>query len=221
MSMVGPQGFVNRAKYRDQICKDNDEEKRKQIFRTITFHSMQFMRSIQQRKAFINNHPKKLEVARRIIEARPNAKIITFSNNIKMAEAIGMGGKVYSGKDSKKKGRITLDEFQSGEFNLIHSIAKLNEGADLRGLSVAIILGLDSSEIKAVQRRGRCIRFESGKKAEIFNLVINNTVETSWFQKGHPDGNYITIDENGLDAVLRGEEPKPYTKKIKDFTFRY
>lgn len=221
MSMIGPKGFINRAKYRDELCKNGSEEQRKQVFKNITFHAMQFMRTIQQRKAFINNHPKKLEVARRIIEARPNSRIITFSNNIKMAEAIGMGGRVYSGKDSKKKGRITLEEFQSGEFNLIHSIAKLNEGADLKGLSVAIILGMDSSEIKAVQRRGRCIRFEEGKKAEIFNLVIADTVESKWFSNGHPDGNYITIDETGLNDVLAGKEPKPYVKKIKDFTFRY
>lgn len=86
---------------------------------------------------------------------------------------------------------------------------------------MAIILGTDSSEIKAVQRRGRCIRFEEGKKAEIFNLVIADTVESKWFSNGHPDGNYVTIDENGLNDVLEGKEPKPYKKKIKDFTFRY
>ncbi len=154
MSMVGEDGFRNRAKYRDLICKSNSEEDRKKCFNNITYHATRFMKVIQARKAFINNHPKKIEIARRIIEARPNAKIITFSNNIKMAESIGMGGRVYSGRDTKKKGRITLEEFQSGEFNLIHSIAKLNEGADLKGLSVAIMLGIDSSKIKAVQKRG-------------------------------------------------------------------
>lgn len=91
----------------------------------------------------------------------------------------------------------------------------------MKGLSVGIILGLDSSEIKAVQRRGRCIRFEKGKKAEIFNLVIDQTVETKWFSNGHPNEGYITIDEEGLNDVLAGREPKPYMRKIKDFTFRY
>ena len=66
------------------------------------------MRAIQKRKAFINNHPKKLELTRKIIEARPNSKIITFSNNIKMAESIGIGY-VYTGKESKKKNRIDLN----------------------------------------------------------------------------------------------------------------
>lgn len=67
----------------------------------------------------------------------------------------------------------------------------------------------------------RCIRFEKGKTAEIFNLVINQTVELEWFRNGHPNNDYITIDEQGLYDVLAGKEPKPYVKHIKDFTFRY
>lgn len=221
MSCIGPQGFVERAKYRDKICPNGSEEKRKATFKSITFNSMNFMRMIQKRKGYINNHPKKIEVARKIIESRSNSKIITFSNNIKMAESIGMNGQVYTGKDSKKKARINLEEFNNAKVGLINSVAKLNEGADIKGLSVAIILGLDSSEIKAVQRRGRCIRFEEGKTAEIFNLVIDQTVELEWFRKGHPNGDYITIDEDGLNDVLEGKEPRPYTKKLKDFTFRF
>ena len=218
-SCLGPGGFKYRYHLSKEMCP-NDEEKRKNIFKAITYHATSFMRVLQQRKSFINNHPKKLEVTRRIIEARPNSKIITFSNNIKMAESIGIGN-VYSGKDSKKKGRITLEEFNSKSTGILNSISKLNEGADIKGLSVGIILGLDSSEIKAVQRRGRCIRFEKGKKAEIFNLVIDQTVETKWFSNGHPNEGYITIDEDGLNEVLAGKEPKPYVKKLKDFTFRY
>jgi len=154
MKMVGKDGFKYRSQYRDKLCPNGSQEERNKIFNLISYHAIRFMKTIQERKSFINNHPKKIEIARKIIEARSNSKIITFSNNIKMAESIGMGGKVYSGKDTKKKGRITLEEFKSGEFNLIHSISKLNEGADLSGLSVAIMLGIDSSKIKAAQKRG-------------------------------------------------------------------
>lgn len=221
MSCIGPKGFIERAKYRDKLCPNGSEEQRKNLFKSITFNSMNFMRMIQKRKAYINNHLKKIEIARKIIEARSNSKIITFSNNIKMAESIGMNGQVYTGKDSKAKARANLEDFNNAKIGLIHSVSKLNEGADIKGLSVAIILGLDSSEIKAVQRRGRCIRFEKDKTAEIFNLVINQTVELEWFRNGHPNNDYITIDEQGLEDVLAGREPKPYVKHIKDFTFRY
>ena len=221
MSMVGKTGYKSRIAYRDVLCKNGTTEQKKETLKNITYHAMNFMRMIQKRKAFINNHPKKIEIARKIIEARQNSKIITFSNNIKMAESIGMGGQVYSGKDSKKKARVNLEEFNQTKVGVIHSIAKLNEGADIKGLSVAIILGLDSSEIKATQRRGRCIRFEDNKIAEIFNIIINDTIESKWFANSHKHSSYITIDEQGLDDVLNGREPKPYVKKIKNFQFRY
>jgi len=221
MSLLGKNGFIERAKLRDEMCGLNaTEEQRKQMFKNITFHSQRFMQVLQARKKFINNHPKKIEIARKIIEARPSSKIITFSNNIKMAEAIGIG-EVYTGKDNKKKARANLEEFNQKTTGVLNSVAKLNEGMDCRGLSVAIMLGIDSSEIKATQRRGRVVRFEEGKQAEIFNLIIKNSVEQEWFRKSHAHSSYITIDEEGLDAVLVGKEPKPYVKKVKEFTFRF
>lgn len=221
MSMIGKEGRKNRARYRDALCAGvSSEEEHKSMFKTITYHATGFNRVMQARKAFIHNHPKKIEIARKIIEARPNAKIITFSNNVKMAEAIGIGW-VYTGKESKKKGRLDLNDFGLWDCGVINSCKKLDEGADIRGVSVAIILGLDSSETRSVQRRGRAIRKEGDKLAEIFNIVIDQTVETKWFSASHENSSYTTIDEAGLDAVLAGKEPKPYVKRIKDFTFRY
>ena len=221
MSCLGPKGFMYRSQLRDEMCPNGTDEQRKAVFKQITYHATQFMRTIQARKAFINNHPKKLEIARKIIEARPSSKIITFSNNIKMAESIGMGGKVFSGRDSKKKGRTTIEEFSKESSGILHTVRKADEGLDVPGLSVAIILGLDSSKIRKVQRIGRVVRKEGDKKAEIFTLVIDQTVETEWFKKSNNSTSVVTIDEDGLNEVLAGREPKPYVKKIKDFTFRY
>ena len=217
MALVGPQGFKRRIEYRDLICQD--ESQKSEVLKAITIHATAAMRALQNRKKFINNHPKKIEIAKKIIAARPNSKIITFSNNVKMAESIG--GDVYTGKISKKKGNDLIDKFNNSEFGLLNSCHRLNEGADIKGLSVAIILGLDSSKIKSTQRLGRAIRLESDKRAEIFNIIINDTAETSWFTNFHSDKQYITIDENGLDAVLNYKEPKPYRRKITKNLFRF
>lgn len=220
MSMVGPKGYIKRLQYRDEICPRGSAAEKSVALKNIIYHATGLMRTMQARKKFINSHPKKLEVTRKIIQSRPDAKIITFSGTVDMAEKIGIG-KVYSGRDSKKAGRITLEEIKEGKERVLNTVAKCNEGLDMPGLSVAIIQGLDSSSIKAVQRVGRVCRFEEGKQAEIFNLIIADTVETEWFRKSHAKTDFITIDEAGLDAVLRGEDPKPYKKKIKDFTFRF
>lgn len=222
MKMIGKDGYKTRLAYRDYILPSNATSAQKSdTLKTITYHAMNFMRAMQNRKKFINNHPKKVEIAQKIIKARSDRKIITFSNNVKMAEAIENGKNVYTGKISKKKGRIMIDDFNKLKTGCIHSCQKLNEGADIKGLSVAIMLGLDSSKIKAVQKRGRVIRLEDGKTAELFNLIIKDSVEQAWFKKSHENDKYIIIDEKGLDKVLNGEEPDIYKKPIQKFAFRF
>ena len=221
MKMIGKDGYKYRLAYRDRLIpSDASIETKSEMFKAITIHAMGFMRAMQQRKAFINSHPKKIEIARQIIQARPNSKIITFSNNIKMAESIG-GGEMFSGKTSKKKGRTTMETFNLKPIGVLHTVKKVIEGLDVKGLSVAINLGLDSSEIKAIQKLGRIIRFEEGKEAEMFNIVINNTAEVTWFKNSHKNSNYITIDEQNLKKVLNKEEYSEYTKPIPKLSFRF
>ena len=78
MSLLGRTGFINRAKLRDKMCPNGTVEQRKQVLQQITYHATAFMRVLQGRKKFINNHPKKVEVARQIIENYPFSKISTF-----------------------------------------------------------------------------------------------------------------------------------------------
>ena len=222
MSMCNKEGWKNKLKYRDELYKGNDENMKKQILQSINYHSAQFIKTMTARKAFIYNHPKKLEIARKIMEARDGSKIITFSSNVNMAETIEGGQNVYTGKTSKKKGRVMLEDFISGNIKTLHSCKKLDEGFDCPDASVAIILGFDSSETKSTQRRGRVVRKFEDKVAEIFYIVINNTQETKWFKDSHQKtDNYITIDEKGLDQVLRGEVPTIVTQKPRELMFRF
>lgn len=179
MSMVGKDGLKNRLRYRDQLCTSNDKNDKSEILKSITYHSTAFMRALQSRKKFIHNHPEKIRVANEIISRRADKKIITFSANTEMAEKIGVGY-VYTGKESKKKNRITLEEFALLERGVINSCKLAIEGFDCPGLSVGIMLGVDSSSTKSTQAAGRVIRKEGSKYSEIFTLVIEDTVEQEW-----------------------------------------
>ena len=95
-----------------------------------------------------------------------------------------------------------------------------NSVADIKGLSVAIHLGIDSSKTKAVQKRGRVVRMEKDKVAENFILVIRGTVEETWLQKAY-GSNIIKLDENELDQVLKGEEITPTRKSLTNLYFRW
>lgn len=222
MKMCGPNGWKAKLAYRDELYKGNDELKKKEILNAINYHSAGLMRTMQKRKAFINNHPKKIEIARKIMEFRKGQKIITFSNNVKMAEAIQNGKNVYTGRLSKKRSSTMIEDFLTGRITQLNSCSKLDAGFDDPNVSVAIILGTDSSEIKAVQRRGRTVRASKDKNAEIFYLVIKGTVEERWVKNSHKkDSDLITIDEKGLEQVLRGETPDLYRPKLGQIMFRF
>lgn len=218
LSMIGPKGFINRAKYRDEICKD--QSKSKEVYKQITYHATAFMRSLQNRKKFIHNHPEKIRVAEEIIAARPNSKIITFSANVKMAESFSSGF-VYTGKDSKKKNRATLEEFSQWASGCLHTCKLAEEGLNLPDLSVGIMLGVNSSKTKQIQTLGRVVRLNKDKTAEFFTIIINNTVESEWMKKSRSDNNFEIIDEENLIKVLRGEPYEPYKKKVQNFTYRF
>ena len=128
MSMAGPEGWKSKLAYRDELYKGNDESKKKETLQNINYHSAGFMRTMTKRKSFINNHPKKIEIAKKIMEARPDAKIITFSNNVQMAESLENGNYVYTGKTSKKRASDMIEKYLSGEINHLHSCKKLIEG---------------------------------------------------------------------------------------------
>lgn len=162
-------------------------------------------RALKARKNFVINHPKKIEITRKILEARPFSKAITFSGSIKQAEKIGIGYVVHSGK-TKKKNRLTLEEFSQLSSGVINSSKALNEGLDVKGLNLAIRLSVNSSPTTRVQQTGRVIRFEEGKEAEVFTLIIKGTVEENWFRNGSQGLNYLTISESELDDVLAGKD---------------
>lgn len=222
MSMCNKEGWKNKLAYRDRLYQGDNEDMKKQVLQSINYHSSRFIQTMSKRKAFINNHPKKIEIAKKIMEARSENKIITFSNNVQMAEMIENGNNVYTGQTSKKKGRVMIEDFISGKIKTIHSCKKLDEGFDVPDASVAIILGFDSSEIKSTQRRGRVVRQYENKIAEIFYIVIKDTQEEKWFKNSHSStNNYLTINEENLDKVLRGEQPDLYKHKVGELMFRF
>lgn len=219
MSMAGKDGFRHRWDY----CKKqfpNDYEMQKSFLKTVSFNAMSFMRSMQARKKFVQNHPEKIRIAKEIIKYRSDKKIVTFNANVKMAESYG-DGYVYTGKDGKKKNRITIEEFSGLPYGQLHSCKMAIEGLDVPDLSVGIQTGVDSSKTKAVQSLGRIVRLQKDKTAEFFTLVINDTIETKWMENAKKDSKIEIIDVKNLMHVLKGEPYELYKKKITNFTFRF
>ena len=138
------------------------------------------MRMLQKRKNFVMSHPKKLEIANKILDYRTDKKCITFSATIKDAETFkARGSLVLHSKQKKLQNKKTMDIFNAQTIGILSTSKSADAGVDIKGLSVGIILSCDSSINRTTQRIGRIIRFEQDKISEMFTLVIGGTIEES------------------------------------------
>ena len=218
MSMLGPNGWKRRNSYAQEICQNSALYQ--ETLKSVTIHSVSLMRAIQARKKYIYNHPEKLRIAEEIIAHRPDEKIITFSASVAGAERFS-DGFVYTGKDSKKSGRITLEEFSKMPSGCLHTCKLAEEGLNLPDLSVGIMLGVNSSKTKHTQTRGRVVRYREGKEAEFFTLLLKDTVEIEWWRKSTGNDKCEVIDEENLMKVLRHEPYETYKEPLKQFASRF
>ena len=170
---------------------------------TVVGVAQKWNRCMRKRKEFIYNHPKKMEIAKKIIEARPNSKGITFSSTIKQAESFGFGWVMHS-KKKVKENQATIEAFNNATEGYLNTSKAADQGLDCKGVNLEIILHTDSSKIRKTQRIGRAVRYEEGKTSEIFTLVLKGTQEVSWFNNSNTS-KVITINEEQLDKVLAGE----------------
>lgn len=180
-----------------------------------------FNRALQFRKKFIANHPKKLEIAKKILSYRTDKKCITFNGSIESCKKYGFGYLLHS-KQKNKENKEIIEKFEKEKSGVLHTSKMANEGLDVSGLSVAIITGFDSSQTAKRQRIGRVIRKEENKKAEIFTLVLKGTVEEKWFAKSEETMDFIEINESELDIVLTYSNlDKPVQKQEQTNSFRF
>ena len=170
---------------------------------TVMGVAQKWNRCMRKRKEFIYKHPKKMEIAKKIIAARPGSKGITFSSTIEQAESFGFGWVMHS-KKKVKENQKAIQEFNDAEMGYMHTSKTADQGLDCKGVNLEIILHTDSSKIRKTQRVGRAIRYEDGKTSEIFTLVLKGTQEVNWFNNSNTS-RVITINEEQLEKVLNGE----------------
>ena len=201
----------------DVIFRNTWAKRNGQDSKVTTAMAMTFMRTMKARKDFILNHPKKIEVAKKILDARKDRKCLTFSATISMAEKLGDGFVMHS-KKSKKQNKETIEKFNAVDTGVMHTSKAAETGIDIPGINTEIILYTNSSKIRKTQVLGRSLRFEPGKTAEIFTLVLKGTQEVTWFSNSKTS-KVITINESQLDDILAGKNietrEREYTENIQ------
>ena len=203
-------------RFRNQYAKQMGSDPK-----TVLQMSAQWMKALHARKAFIENHPKKIEVCRQIIDARQDTKGIMFCPTIKFANSIKRGVVLHSGKKDSENKR-TIDEFNKADKGWLASSRMLNEGADIQGLTVGIKMNVDSSKITSVQTAGRVCRFAPNKTAEMFTLVIKGTQEVKWFNNSNTVKCIVIDTEEKLQKVLNHEDIETRERDLnQNLDFRF
>lgn len=67
------------------------------------------MKALHARKAFIENHPKKIEICRKIVDARQDTKGVMFCPTIKFASQIKRGNVLHSKQKASENKKIIAD----------------------------------------------------------------------------------------------------------------
>jgi molecular chaperone DnaK (HSP70) len=108
-------------------CATNVVERRKYAKKMgisekiVMANAMGFMKAMKARKDFVMSHPKKIEIARKILDSRKDRKCITFSATIKDAEKFA---------DEDRKVKEAVDTKNEAEALLYQSESTLNEMGD-------------------------------------------------------------------------------------------
>lgn len=127
LAMSAVTDYNIRNRYAEQLVGTNDSQLLANTRKEVAAHAFSWQRALKARKDFVMNHPKKIEIAELILSYRPEAKAITFNSSIAQAEKFKNGFIVHSG-NTKKKNRISLEEFSNVDVGIIHSSKMLNEG---------------------------------------------------------------------------------------------
>ena len=158
-------------------------------------------RNFQLRRELVYNDQSKINAAAMLVEAL-QMKTVTFSETIACAENVAKklvlkkvsaapyySGMVYAPeldgpkKLSKKKvaeGRMCA--FVGGSFQVLTTAKALNEGMDVPGIQLGVIVSGTGTERTQKQRMGRVIRKENDKVSIIVNIVLADTVDERWLE---------------------------------------
>lgn len=182
-------------------------------------YAQQGMAVMRKRKNYLYSAPSKVEMAARIIEKFPGAKVITFSQTTEFADQLsarlGKIARAYHtnletiivqgkkmGKTKRKREALRLFNDGRSKVRVLSTAKALDEGFDAPDIDLAIICSGSSVARQSIQRLGRAVRFKPGKRAIVVNLYLKDTQDAKWLKSRTKTTvnmvNVYEIDEIGL-----------------------
>lgn len=137
------------------------------------------MRAYRNQRAVALTCRRKLELVERLIAQHAGDRVIVFTNDNPTVYALSrrLLLPVITHQTPTRERHEVLKRFNDGTYPAILTAKVLNEGVDVPEANVAIILSGSGSVREHVQRLGRILRKREGKRARLYEVVTENTVE--------------------------------------------
>lgn len=156
-------------------------------YQKVKKHAVQFIRNVNKRKEMLYNLTSKLKVGKNLIKKFPDKKIISFSQTQQFAERLceyAKGHAVpYHSDMTKSEKEEAISAFRNGNKHVLSTAKALDQGADLPDLSMALVLAATSKPLQSIQRMGRVLRKQEGKRAVIVEVYAKGTQDEKWLHK--------------------------------------
>jgi superfamily II DNA or RNA helicase len=125
-------------------------------------------------------HDAKMDKLYDLLERHHDDRVLVFTNDNDSVYEISEKALVpaITHQTRIKERKEILARFNEGVYRVVVTSKVLNEGVDVPKASIAIILSGTGSVREHVQRLGRILRRDGEKRATLYELVTENSVET-------------------------------------------
>lgn len=139
------------------------------------------MDAYRLQKKLAQSSTAKIEELWRIVGEHSGERILVFTDDNDTAYRIGREFfvPVLTHHTKSKERQKILDEFRSGRIKIVATSKVLNEGVDVPEASVGVVISGSGTVREHVQRLGRILRHQPGKRATLYEIISRGTGEHS------------------------------------------
>jgi len=181
------ESWVERKRYRERYPRGSEWWK---VFMADTRRSpraRRAFRAFRERERIVALSERKLAETARLLRLHPSERVVLFCGTRDSAERVSRRFAVpmiTAHTPASERDRI-LEGIEDGELRAVASVKVLDEGWDVPGAKLGIVLGDSTrgSRRQHVQRLGRLLRRQGDRVASLYEIVVADTHEFYASQK--------------------------------------
>ncbi|WNY25473.1 DEAD/DEAH box helicase [Methanolapillus millepedarum] len=197
-------------------------------------HDLYFRQALHLAENSDVEHPKFYavrEFVQKQLTEFPESKIIVFTNfrdtantvlealsdisGIRPVRFVGQGSRHKDKGLTQKQQTEILDQFRSGEFNVLIATSVAEEGLDIPATDMVLFYEPIPSEVRSIQRKGRTGRFQTGR---VIVLVTKGTRDEAYrWSSQSKEKKMLSTMKNLQKAYSDKEEEEEPQKTFSDF----